>query len=112
MARFEQDTIKRQIRQLGDLIAAIVARMRDSQDYRSGLEAIREAAGGVFGPDRSLLDRLDPRSAVMMLRDPENARVYARTCAAEAEALERLGRIEEAAQLKERAALVENAARS
>lgn len=112
MARFEQDTVKRQIRQLGDLITAVVARMRETRDYESGLEAIREAADQAFGPDRSLLDRLDARSAVMLLRDARNASVYAQACTAEAEALEQLGRCDEAAVLRQRAALVEDAAGS
>jgi hypothetical protein len=112
MSRFEQDTIKRQIRQLGDTIAAIVARMRDDQDYTSGLEAIREATDKGFGPDRSLLDRLDPKSAVMLLRDAESSRVYAQVCAAEAEVFGKLGCSEQAAELKTRAALVESAMRN
>jgi hypothetical protein len=112
MPRFEQDMIKRQIRQLGDLVAAIVARARIDEDYESGLEAIREAADKGFGVDRSVLDRVDAASAAMLLGDAERARVYAQVCAAEAETLEKLGRGEQAARLKERAALVESAARA
>ena len=111
MPRFEQDTIKRQIRQLGDTIAAIVARVRVNQDFESGLEAIREAASKGFGPDRSLLDRLDAATAVALLRDADRAKVYADVCTAEAELLEKLGRSEEAAHLRRRAALVKSEAR-
>ncbi len=112
MPRYEQDTIKRQIRLLGDMVAAVVARARVDQDYTSGLEAIREASARGFGPDRSLLDRLDAPSAAMLLRDADSARVYARVCAAEAELLERLGRTEEAERFAQRAVLVEHAARA
>ncbi len=111
MARFEQDTVKRQIRQLGDLVAAIVSRARADQDYESGLEAIRDAAGEGFGLDRSMLDRLDAASAALLLRDSESARVYAAVCAAEAELLEKLGRSAEAAERAERASQVERASR-
>src|SRR5437773_7205412 len=99
MSRFEQDTIKRQIRQLGDMVAAIVERVRVDQDYAGGLEAIREAADKGFGPQRSMLDRLDPTSAAMLLRDAGSARVYAQVCAAEAEILVKLGRGEQATDL-------------
>jgi hypothetical protein len=112
MPDFERDLILRQIRQLGDLVAAIVARVRAEADCESGLEAIREAADHGFGPDRSLLDRLDPASAMLLLRDAESAGIYARVCAAEAELLERLGRGETAAGLRARAADVERAARA
>lgn len=111
MSRFEQDTIKRQIRQLGDIVAAIVARVRVDQDYESGLEAIREAGAKGLGPDRVILDRLDAVSAAMLLREADRALVYAQVCAAEAELLEGLGRAAEAAALRRRAALVESAAR-
>ena len=109
MSRFEQDTIKRQIRQLGGVVAAILARSRAEQDYESGLEAIREAAATGLGPDRALLERLDPESATMLLREADRALVYAQVCVAEAELLEGLGRDAEAAELRRRAGLVESA---
>lgn len=111
MPRFEQDMIKRQIRQLGDMVAAVVARARADHDYKSGLEAIRKAAAGGLGPDRTLLDRLDAPSAAELLRDEERVLVYAQICAAEAELLEELGRQEEAARLRTRAADLERAGR-
>jgi len=94
------------------MLAAIVARARETRDYESGLEAVREAGATGFKPDRSLLDRLDAASAVQLLGDAENARVYAGVCAAEAELLEALGRPEEAGRLRNRAALVEQEARA
>ena len=111
MPEFERDLLMRQIRQLGDLVAAIVARARADERYENGLEAIRHAAEHGFGPDRALIDRLGPRSAAMLLRDAEAVRVYAGVCAAEAGLLAALGRHAEAAALEARVASVEEAAR-
>lgn len=110
MSRFEQDTIKRQIRQMGDALAALVARAHETQDYESGLEAVREAAEKGFGPDRLLLDRFDPESAALLLPDAESLRVYAEVCRAESELLERLGRGDEAEALRVRAERLEQIA--
>jgi hypothetical protein len=111
MPKFEADSLQRQIRQLGDAVAAIVARVRVAADYESGLEAIRDAAAKGLGPDRSLLDKLDAGSASQLLREPARTRMYAQVCVAEAEMLERLGRLEEATRLKARAASLEEAVR-
>ena len=110
MSSFEQDTIRRQIRQLGDFVARIVAHVRVEQDYETGLEAIRDATTKGFGLDRAILDLLDPESATLLLREVDHALVYSQVCMAEAELLEGLGRDEEAAMLRTRARLVENAA--
>jgi hypothetical protein len=106
MARFGEDTITRQIRQLGDMIAAIVARARSDGDYASGLEAIRGAGLEELGIRRALLDAMDPASAAMLLRDPHRRSMYADLCSAEAELLEGMGRTEEAARLRGRAAIL------
>lgn len=106
MSRFERDTIQRQIRQLGELLAQVLARARAEKSYESGLDAIREASATGFGPDRSLLDRLEPASAVLLLRDREAAETYAAVLAAEAELLAGLGRGEDAKRLERRAAAV------
>ncbi len=112
MSRFESDTIKRQIRQLGELVAAIVARARVEADYGNGLEAMRQATGTAFGPDRSVLDQLDAASAVLLLRDAELARSYAQVLIAEAGMNDGLGEVERAGSLRRRAALVEAATRT
>ena len=106
MARFGEDTITRQIRQLGEIIAAIVARARSDGDYAGGLEAMREAGLEELGVRRALLDTMDPTSAAMLLRDAHRRSMYADLCSAEAELLEEMGRTEEAARLKRRAAIL------
>ncbi len=110
LPRFEQDTIRRQIRQLGDLVAAIVARARADADYTSGLEAIREASASRLGPDRTLLDRLDAEAAALLLRDPDVVRAYSDVCEAESELLGGLGRSEEAEARRTRARALARAA--
>ena len=105
MSRFEQDTIKRQIRQMGEVVAAILTRAHAEQDLEFGLRAIREATATDFGLDRSLLDRLDVPSAAVLLRVADRVRLYAQVCTAEAELLETLGRVDEATRLRGRAAL-------
>ena len=109
MSRFEQDTIKRQIRQMGEVVAAIMTRARAEHDLEFGLRAIREATATDFGLDRSLLDRLDVPSAAVLLRVADRVRLYAQVCTAEAELLEALGRVDEATRLGGRAALLVSA---
>lgn len=104
----ERDVLVRQVRQLGDAIAAVLGRTRGGavEDATSGLEAIRSAAVHGLGVDRALLDRLDPDSAVMLLREPEAALAYVDVCRAEAELLEASGCEGEAVSQRERAAAI------
>lgn len=104
MSLFERDTIKRQIRQLGDAIAAIVFRAKAEGNYETGLEAVRAAAEGGLGVDYAMLERLAPASAAMLLRDAELIRTYAWICEEEADLLDRAGRRGEANARRARAA--------
>jgi hypothetical protein len=103
MSRFERDTIKRQIQQLGDVLAVIVAGSRGETNVETGLEAVREAAQNGLGVDYALLERLAPNSAAMMLRDPDAVEAYARVCTHEADLLASAGRDDEAAARRRRA---------
>ncbi len=99
----ERDVLMRQVRQLGDVIAAALGRAHAGEDATSGLEAIRSAAAHGLGVDRALLDRLDPDSAVMLLREPEAALAYVDVCRAEAELLAASGCEADAVSRRERA---------
>lgn len=103
MSRFEKDTIKRQIQQLGDVLAAIVAGSRGETNVETGLEAVREAGQSALGVDYALLERLAPNSAAMLLRDPDAVDAYARVCDHEAALLELASRDGEAATRRRRA---------
>jgi len=103
MGRFERDTLMRQVRQMADVIAALVLRARSEGDYESGLEAIRTAAGGGLGVDYAMLDRLAPGSAAMLLRSADLIRTYAWICEQEADLYERAGDQESAAARRLRA---------
>jgi len=104
VSRFERDTIKRQIKQLGDAVAALVLRAKAEADYDTGLEAVRNRAQDGLGIDYALLGRLAPDSAAMLLRDGEVVGTYAWITAEEASLEQAAGRTDEAARLRCRAA--------
>jgi hypothetical protein len=49
VARFERDTLMRQVRQLADMIAALVLRARAEGSYESGLAGSAGRGGGPAG---------------------------------------------------------------
>ncbi len=102
MSDFERDTVLRQVRQFGRMVAAILARVRESHDFTSGLESIREAGASGPGPGCPFLHRLDARSAAALLPTSVEREAYADFCTAEAEMCDGLGR-RDAAALRERA---------
>lgn len=103
MSDFERDTVLRQVRQFGQMVAAILARVRETQDFSSGLESLREVGACGPGAGYGFLDRLDAHSAAALLPTSLEREAYADFCTAAAEMCEGLARHEESTALRDRA---------
>ncbi len=103
MASYEKDFILRQIRLLAQAIARIVARARAEERHASGLEEVRATMAGGPGLDYGMLDRLDPASAALLVRDGEVLRTLAWVAAQEGELLEGAGEPAAATERRRRA---------
>jgi hypothetical protein len=111
MLDYEKDLIKRQIKQLVQSLARLVAGARQEVKVDVALEQLRKTAGDLLKTDPGLLAVVDVSSVAMMLRDPGRIALYAHVVAEEAELHRRAGDPASAERCHRRAiALFEEAA--
>ncbi|HVP14551.1 MAG TPA: hypothetical protein VMS88_03340 [Terriglobales bacterium] len=103
MPEFERDFIVRQVKQLAQAVARIVAKAHDDGQYASGLEALRTAMQAGVGKELELLRRLDPASASVLAHDPEVLDALAWITAQESDLLSGTGDAASAQELRRRA---------
>jgi hypothetical protein len=103
MSYFENDLIKRMIKQLAVFVARI-ARARSENQFPLAREVLGEASQTLLGLDWEALAAVDVASAALLLRDPGKLRIYADLLETEAENLEAQGDGARAQARRERAA--------
>jgi hypothetical protein len=112
MSAFEHDFLMRQIRQLAQVVARMLLGARDEGSCEAALREVRKAKAAALAVEEGLVDRLDPASLALLVRDGESLRTIAWVTAREGELHARLGQATEAARLRLRAiALYEECAR-
>ncbi len=112
MSAFDHDFIMRQIRQLAQVVARLVSRAADDGSCDAAVGEIRTAKAAALGVEEGLLERLDPASLALLVRDGESLRTVAWVTAQESALHARLGPPGEAARLRARAiALYDECAR-
>lgn len=75
MSITERDVILRAIQQIGDALARI-AGLRRSGQADTALVEVNQTSGRILGPMASMVEKLDPQSAVMLLAEPDKIRAY------------------------------------
>src|SRR5687768_2878308 len=80
---FENDYIKRLVKQVAELGARISGMKREGR-IDEALEEMRQAYGRILATDGEMLNMLDPVSAARMLRDAETMKTYAKLLCEEA----------------------------
>jgi hypothetical protein len=91
MSLFENDYIKRMLKQLAAFIASILKASAAKNPGEAAM-LVREASSQVLGIEWDVLSSTDVPSAIMLLRgDPEKIRMYADLLEAEAQVLEQHG---------------------
>lgn len=94
----EHDYLRRQIKNLIEFAARLLARARDAARADETLAELREAAAFALGARIEALEHLSPAAAAKALGNPERLRGYAAIAAAEAELLFRARRGPESAR--------------
>lgn len=114
MPSAREDYLLRMIQQ----VAAMLARLRERLTSASGGEAAeveREAGAAIatlLGPQASVLQQLDPASAVRLVADADRVALWTALMHLRADALRASDRVDAADRLAARAAALEQAARA
>jgi hypothetical protein len=103
MSAFDHDFLMRQIRQLAQVVARLVFRAVEDGSCDAAVGEVRKAKAVAFGVEVGLLDRLEPASLALLVRDGESLRTLAWVTAQESDLRARMDRSAEAARLRARA---------
>jgi hypothetical protein len=107
---FERDYFKRQIKALVDGLARALGLARKEHRHDDALEAIRKTPSDWFGIEAEVLERVDPASAVMLLREPAKVEAYVWLLEQQAEIHDERGDAPAATASRARAAAIRAAA--
>jgi hypothetical protein len=107
---FERDYFKRQIKQLVAGLARALGLAKQEHRYDDALAAVKRTPSEWFGIEAEMLERVDARSVVMLLRDPEKIESYAWLLDEEASIHDARGDAPSAEAARRRAAAIRAAA--
>jgi hypothetical protein len=108
MAYFEKDFIKRQIRQLTEMLSRVLGQAKSEGNFETGLEAIRKTCGEALGIDSAIIGRMTSASVAQVINDPERLKAYAWLLEQEAELHELKGDAATARDRRRRALEISN----
>jgi hypothetical protein len=115
MPSAREDYLLRMLQQLGVVLARLRERLTGGTAGTEAAEVEREASGAIatlLGPQATLLQQLDPQSAVRLVGDADRAAMWIAFIRVQAEAQRASGRADVADRLAARAAALEDAART
>jgi hypothetical protein len=115
MPSAREDYLLRMLQQLGVVLTRLRERLTGAMGGAEAAEVEREAGGGIatlLGPQATLLQQLDPQSAVRLVGDADRVAMWIAFMRVQAEAQRASGRADAADRLAARAAALENAARA
>jgi hypothetical protein len=115
MPASREDYLIRMIQQLGEVLRRLRERLTGKVDADDAAEVEREAGQAIatlLGPQATLLQQLDPMSAVRIVGDAERVALWTAFMRAQAEAARAGGRVDAADRLATRAVALEQAARA
>jgi hypothetical protein len=75
MSITERDFILRAIRQIGDALSRMRG-FRKSEQLDDAWDEAQRTTAAILGPSASMIERLDPSSAILLLGDPARVRAY------------------------------------
>jgi hypothetical protein len=113
MPSAREDYLLRMIQQLGVVLARLRERLTGETAGAEAAEIEREASGAIatlLGPQGTLLQQLDPQSAVRLVGDPDRVAMWIAFMRVQAEAQRASGHADAADRLAARAAALEQAA--
>lgn len=117
MPSAREDYLLRMIQQLGEVLARLRKRLMGQVDASDAAEVEREAGAAIttlLGPQTSLLQQLDPASAVRLIGDPERVGLWIALLRVQADARradrQRSDRDDTAERIAARASALEQAA--
>jgi hypothetical protein len=113
MPSAREDYLLRMIQQLGEMLRRLRERLTGKVDAGEAVEIEREAGQAIvtlLGPQASLLQQLDPASAVRLVADAHRVALWVGFLRLQADAQRASGRADAADRLAARAAALEQAA--